>query len=40
MPVYGGAQKVLVHAHRLAEAEALIASALAESDDESEPGLS
>jgi len=25
VPVYGGAQKVMVHAHRLEEAEALIA---------------
>jgi hypothetical protein len=30
VPVYGGAQKVMVHAHRLEEAQALIAAAPAE----------
>lgn len=37
VPVYGGAQKVLVHVHRLEEAQALIAS---RPDDGSEPDLS
>jgi hypothetical protein len=29
VPVYGGAQKVMVHAHRLEEAQAVIAATLA-----------
>lgn len=35
VPVYGGAQKVMVHAHRLEEAEAVLAAvpAEAEADD-------
>jgi len=38
---FGGPQKVMVHAHRLEEAEAVIGSALAGSEDgEAEPGLS
>lgn len=32
VPVYGGAQKVMVHAHRLEEAREVIAATLAESD--------
>jgi len=32
VPVYGGAQKVMVHAHRLEEAEALIAGTPLEDD--------
>lgn len=32
LPVYGGAQKVMVHAHRLEDAQAVIASAQADGD--------
>jgi hypothetical protein len=32
VPVYGGAQKVMVHAQRLEEAQAVIAAALAEGE--------
>ncbi len=39
LPVYGGAQKVLVHAHRLQDAQAVIALAQGD-DDDTEPGLS
>lgn len=39
VPVYGGAQKVMVHAHRLEEAQAVIASAQA-ADDGAGSGLS
>lgn len=33
VPVYGGAQKVMVHAHRLEEAETLIAETLVEDEE-------
>ncbi len=33
VPVYGGAQKVLVHAERLEEAQAVIATAQTEEDE-------
>jgi putative signal transducing protein len=39
VPVYGGAQKVLVHAHRLEEAQTVIASAQSD-EDGSELGFS
>jgi len=32
VPVYGGAQKVMVHAHRLEEAEAVLAATPGESE--------
>jgi hypothetical protein len=34
VPVFGGAQKVMVHAHRLEDAQAVLAATLAEDDGE------
>jgi hypothetical protein len=36
IPVYGGSQKVMVHAHRLEEARAVIAAPLADEDGDDE----